>query len=176
MDVISYSKAKKAETKADNVQTQLDQAVADGDQLAETQQARVDEEGTPHSTLKERIDTSVDSLKQKDEEINSGLVKNKTQVERVSSGYENKRPIMSIISDDGDLEDFTKLKPLLDSKGIKASVAVIPTRFGQSYAMSVAQVKQLESEGWEVMAHSEINLTTIDLLTADQELRESKEL
>src|SRR5699024_12461170 len=57
MDIISYVKARKAGEKADSVQEQLNQAVQDGDQLAETQQARVDEKGNPHSTLKERLDS-----------------------------------------------------------------------------------------------------------------------
>lgn len=56
MDLESFLKAKKAQQKADNVQSQLDAAVAAGDQLAETQQARVDDKGNTYTTLKERLD------------------------------------------------------------------------------------------------------------------------
>src|SRR5699024_8158415 len=56
MDIISYVKARKAGEKADSVQEQLNQAVQDGDSLEETQQARVDEKGASHDTLKDRLD------------------------------------------------------------------------------------------------------------------------
>src|SRR5690625_2526746 len=82
MDIISYSKASRADKKAENVQTQLDQAIADGDQLAETQQARVDEDGVAHTTLKERIDLSVTELKQKDDELTSQLAQTEQQLEK----------------------------------------------------------------------------------------------
>ncbi|MEC1757365.1 hypothetical protein [Schinkia azotoformans] len=49
MDIISYSKAR-------SVEKQLNQAVAAGDQLAETQQARVGRDTTVYTTLKERLD------------------------------------------------------------------------------------------------------------------------
>ncbi|WP_277680085.1 hypothetical protein [Gracilibacillus dipsosauri] len=66
LDPISYKKAK-------DVQEQLNQAVAEGDQLAETQQARVDNDGNAHVTLKERIDSDVSKLKAKDAELSSQL-------------------------------------------------------------------------------------------------------
>jgi|SRR5690625_909517 len=73
MDVISYSAAKKAQKKADSVQEQLNQAVADGDQLAETQQARVDEKGNPHATLKERLDAEKVETDQKLQTVTTQL-------------------------------------------------------------------------------------------------------
>ncbi len=70
MDIISYNKAR-------SVEKQLNQAVAAGDQLAETQQARVGRDTTVYTTLKERLDaeqtqvtgrvtTVEDKLKQQD--------------------------------------------------------------------------------------------------------------
>lgn len=69
MDIISFGKARQAEQKAESVQEQLNQAVAKGDQLAETQQARVDIDGKAHTTLDARINAEVQKLRQKDNDI-----------------------------------------------------------------------------------------------------------
>lgn len=69
LDPISYNKAQ-------NVQKQLNQAVANGDQLAETQQARVDSKGNPHTTLKERLDNDVSSLSNSLNSVSSDLAQN----------------------------------------------------------------------------------------------------
>ena len=58
MDIISYTKAKRAQQKADDVQTQLDQVVIDGDSSVEAAQARVDRKGRTHDTLKENLDVN----------------------------------------------------------------------------------------------------------------------
>ena len=72
-DPISYDKAEKAMKHSKNVQEQLNQAIAAGDQLAETQQARVDDTGVAHPTLNDRITSDVIKLKNKDDEIVSWL-------------------------------------------------------------------------------------------------------
>src|SRR5690625_1797367 len=79
MDIISYSEAKKAKRQAANVQTQLNQAIADGDQLAETQQARVDEDGVAHPTLKDRIDSDVITLRQINNLLSTELTETRRQ-------------------------------------------------------------------------------------------------
>lgn len=69
----SGDKADVAQNKADNVQEQLNQAIQDGDQLAETQQARVDEKGNPHDTLKDRLDFEIGNVEQNIQTISSEL-------------------------------------------------------------------------------------------------------
>lgn len=80
MDILSFLRARKAERKADNVQSQLNQAIQEGDQLAETQQARVDDEGISHDTLNTRITSDVSKLKQKDIELSAQLAQKANQV------------------------------------------------------------------------------------------------
>lgn len=74
MDIISYTKAKEAQHKADIVQSQLDQAVAAGDQLAETQQARVGKDGTVYSTLNERLNAEKGETEAELQNVNSQLM------------------------------------------------------------------------------------------------------
>ena len=88
--------------------------------------------------------------------------------------------LVTIVSDDGNIEDFTRLKPLFDRKGIKATFA---TRVdGQenkaSNMMSYSQLKQLQDEGHEIASHtfSHTNLTTVTKTVAEEQLKKSKEL
>src|SRR5690625_3197742 len=82
MDVISFSKAKKAQNKTDNVQEQLNQAVIEGDQLAETQQARVGVDGTPYGTLKDRLDIEKQDADQRLQSIENNLTETDIQVSK----------------------------------------------------------------------------------------------
>lgn len=58
------TKATQALANSESTQTQLDTIVIDGDSSVEAAQARVDEKGVPHPTLKARIDDGMNSVNQ----------------------------------------------------------------------------------------------------------------
>src|SRR5690625_6118081 len=58
------TKATQALANSESTQTQLDTIVIDGDSSVEAAQARVDENGVPHPTLKARIDDGMNSVNQ----------------------------------------------------------------------------------------------------------------
>lgn len=58
------TKATQALANSESTQTQLDTIVIDGDSSVEAAQARVDEKGVPHPTLKARIDDGLNSVNQ----------------------------------------------------------------------------------------------------------------
>src|SRR5690625_70398 len=58
------TKATQALANSESTQTQLDTIVVDGDSSVEAAQARVDEKGDPHPTLKARIDDGMNSVNQ----------------------------------------------------------------------------------------------------------------
>src|SRR5690625_290556 len=58
------TKATQALANSESTQTQLDTIVIDGDSSVEAAQARVDEKGVPHPTLKARIDVGMNSVNQ----------------------------------------------------------------------------------------------------------------
>src|SRR5690625_1537549 len=58
------TKATQALANSECTQTQLDTIVIDGDSSVEAAQARVDEKGVPHPTLKARIDDGMNSVNQ----------------------------------------------------------------------------------------------------------------
>ena len=80
-DPISYDKAEKAIKHSKNVQEQLNQAIAAGEQLVEVQQARVDDTGVTHPTLNARITSDVTKLKNKNDEIVSQLAQKASREE-----------------------------------------------------------------------------------------------
>ncbi|PGK02532.1 hypothetical protein CN892_27270, partial [Bacillus anthracis] len=61
--------SKKAKEKADSVEKQLSEVVANGDSSVEAAQARIDEEGIKHTSLKERCDSDSQKTKAVSEQI-----------------------------------------------------------------------------------------------------------
>ena len=86
--------------------------------------------------------------------------------------------MITFLMDDGYVEDYTVMYPMLSAKGFPGVVAIItnyinnpdPTR------LNVAQIKTLEDAGWEVMSHT-VNHPALATLTEAQvvtELAQSK--
>lgn len=61
----------------------------------------------------------------------------------------------SFTFDDGFEEVYTKARPLMDAYGYVGTVFIIADIVGNSGFMTMAQLKKLETAGWEVAAHSE---------------------
>lgn len=67
------------------------------------------------------------------------------------------RPDTSYVSfcfDDGFAEVYTKARPLMDAYGYTGTVFIIADIIDSSGFMTMAQLKKLETAGWEVAAHS----------------------
>lgn len=63
-------------------------------------------------------------------------------------------PVLTIIVDDGNDEFLSLVKPVLDSYGIRASMAVIPEKVGTDGYMTLEQLKELQSNGYSILSHS----------------------
>src|SRR5690625_2129139 len=126
------TKATQALANSESTQTQLDTIVIDGDSSVEAAQARVDEKGVSHSTLKARIDDGMNSVNQqladKAKKI-SGLAFSQVKGTGGSiSKLSRVKPTLVFIDDDTRKELYTKFYPYLQQKGIVISAAVITSR------------------------------------------------
>src|SRR5690625_1420706 len=130
MDIISFSKAKRAQRKADNVQEQLNQAVQEGDQLVEVQQARVDEDGNSYETLKERLDNEQQNVINKLQSVNSHLMSTVNSQTALKQGTRDSSTSVSFVVDDGVENDLHKLHPIALEKQVPITMAVITDRVG----------------------------------------------
>ena len=88
-------------------------------------------------------------------------------------------PTASVIFDDGWKEDYTVMYPYLKEKGIVACTAIVTSyqeKYPQQY-VSVDQIKELESNGWEIMSHTHnhIDLSTLSKEEQKTEFATSKE-
>ncbi|MDU2108324.1 MAG: polysaccharide deacetylase family protein, partial [Clostridium sp.] len=88
-------------------------------------------------------------------------------------------PTTTIIFDDGWKEDYTVMYPYLKEKGIVACTAIVTSyqeRYPEQY-VSVDQIKELESNGWEIMSHTHnhIDLSTLSKEEQKTEFVTSKE-
>lgn len=74
--------------------------------------------------------------------------------------------------DDAWLSQYTVAFPILEERGLTASLAV-PTRLiGDDAYMSWAQIKRLQYKGWEIDSHSRNHICKIDKLKPEQIISE----
>ena len=124
--------------------------------------------------LMESNKIDIDILKEAINKLN--LIKSNS----IAASVTELKNIVTIVSDDGNIEDFTRLKSLFDRKGIKATFAVRVD--GQennaSNMMSYSQLKQLQDEGHEIASHTynHTKLTTVSKEVIEYQLKKSKEL
>lgn len=60
---------------------------------------------------------------------------------------------LALTFDDGYIEDYADLWPVLRERDAPASLAINPTTLGDEGHLSVDQLRELVDDGWEVMAH-----------------------
>lgn len=125
----------------DNLETQTAQSVAqmEADKNAVIANATVDSEVIlargGKDTLSQRLDDT------------------DAQLAHIESDVNVKSASICLIDDDSKIEFLTELKPILDSYGWKASIAVPSSTIGNPTNMDITQLRGLISEGFEVVSH-----------------------
>lgn len=86
-------------------------------------------------------------------------------------------PPQAIWFDDGYIEDYTIIYPLLKRYNVVGSLAIVTSRIGKRGFLNVDQMKIMMNEGWKVASHSVThrNFKKLTLEQTDWELRTSKE-
>lgn len=122
--------------------------------------ALVDSKETAESALaKSTENTNQIGILSKDVTMNGTDVTNLQRSMRTAG----KDQCMVIFTDDDGRTDFlTKFKPLYDSKGIKCSLAINSSFVGTNGYMSLEQLKDLQSQGYEIISHGEKHLKLAD--------------
>jgi len=91
--------------------------------------------------------------------------------------------MVTFIDDDGTSQFLTEMKPILDSRNIKASLAIITDGVGMAGHITKQQLLDLQSEGFDVLSHSKTheadifknNLRSIPDAAIEKEFRDSKQ-
>src|SRR5690625_22481 len=165
------TKATQALANSESTQTQLDTIVIDGDSSVEAAQARVDEKGVPHPTLKARIDDGMNS-------VNSQLA-HIVDVENyeLNSKFRRKRGIGVFTSDDAREEEFTVAKDIFEPEGVPQTVYLISDQINKPGYLTQAQCLELQELGWEMASHSKTHPAPFPSISDEQaeiEFRDSK--
>lgn len=86
-------------------------------------------------------------------------------------------PLITFISDDGWLGDYTSLKPLFDQKGIVGCLALVSNYIGGSSYMSLSQINEFKAVGWEMLSHtvSHPHLANLTEAQIEIELKDSRD-
>jgi|GEM_PF-6811588 len=159
---------------AESVQEQFDKVVAEaGSNNPEVVNARGGE-----VNLNVRLDKVTTQLADTASTLNATQQGENVNLQGgIRLGIRTKSPIITFTSDDGRLEDYTKMKPLFQAKGIPLTMGIIADgAYGNGVRMSIAQIKELLGLGWEVASHT-VTHPTLSGLTDQQienELKNSK--
>ena len=84
--------------------------------------------------------------------------------------------LVTFIFDDGNLTDYTIMKPVFDKQGEVACVSIISDNIGDTNSLTSTQLVEMESDGWEILSHSKThpNLITLTEEQIRTELLDSK--
>lgn len=72
---------------------------------------------------------------------------------------EQQKGIISLVFDDGYDNTFTTAKPIMDAKGYRGCMYIIPDGLGDSGYMTQAQLDNMHLSGWDIGGHHQTNLT-----------------
>lgn len=81
--------------------------------------------------------------------------------------YEPTQSAITIMFDDGEDNNYTVAKPIMDNAGFVGSAAIISSAVGDSGYMNQTQIKDLVNSGWEIVSHS-VNHEDMALMTTKQ--------
>ena len=178
------TKATQALANSESTQTQLDTIVIDGDSSVEAAQARVDEKGDPHPTLKARIDDGFEKTNQQLAQTENKLIDTSVLVNggNPQSVVVNRKltPTLTIIDDDCRASLYNKLYPFIQQHNIPISAAVISDRIGATTPdhISLEQFRELkEDPRIEFLNHTKSHkyLSTLTDEEIDEEIRVCQE-
>ncbi|AXN39845.1 polysaccharide deacetylase family protein [Peribacillus butanolivorans] len=95
----------------------------------------------------------------------------RNEVSSVKRSYKDMKPSFCFTDDDISAKVVTVLKPILDARGIKPTLAVITGMLGTSGKLTESQIKGLYNEGWGMASHTHnhITLDGVALTTEDIE-------
>jgi peptidoglycan/xylan/chitin deacetylase (PgdA/CDA1 family) len=98
------------------------------------------------------------------------LADNTNKMEVVQKGVKKtKIPIVTFLSDDGTIEDYTKLKPIFQEKGVPCTIAIISSFIGNGGYMNLSQIQELNALGWEISSHT-VSHVSLSTLATDAEI------
>ncbi len=123
-----------------------------GTSNAEIVDARIDKHtGKTYKKIGDRLDDVSSQLDNNIREIDEKFSK-----KEVMKDIKQKKTLITFGSDDGWLEDYTIVKPLLDKYNYPMSVALVPGYLSDTFPkyISETQAKEMVACGWEVVNHS----------------------
>ncbi|AHJ87077.1 putative polysaccharide deacetylase [Bacillus phage BCP8-2] len=121
--------------------------------------------------------TESSTAKQQVEAVSGQLINAKNESIQATRTNGKRRCIVSFISDDSYIEDYTILKPIFQPHNIPCCCAVISSYAGRPNQLTDTHLAELHSLGWEFSAHTHnhFHLPTLTRQQQDDELRISKE-
>lgn len=171
------AKADTANNTSNSVQEQLNQVVINGDSSVEAAQARVDEKGIVHPTLKDRIDLAgnqIGVLSEKSNDYQKEIISAQLVADGRKLGY-NKQCVVSFINDDGNKGQYTDLFPIMSELNVPYGQAIFTSQFDKHTKEMMQNIINL---GGDLSSHTVSHAHLSALATEaeiEMELRDSKQ-
>ncbi len=70
------------------------------------------------------------------------------------------KAIVTLIDDDG-YSDFSRIKQILDSAGLKCTLAVVQDYIGTSHRLSLSEIINLKENGFDIVSHSKSHSASV---------------
>lgn len=138
----------------DELKSTIDNVIVEGGDGTQAAAAAVSVSGTTYPTLKDRVDTEYLST-------TAQLAEKGQQIKGIDVPYNYQGPVITFIDDDITTAFITRMQPILDAKGVKATLGAITGFVGTSGYMTKAQLIALQNAGHEIVSHSKTHAETI---------------
>jgi peptidoglycan/xylan/chitin deacetylase (PgdA/CDA1 family) len=89
----------------------------------------------------------------------TSYIQAKNEIMSVKRSYRDMKPSFCFTDDDISSKVITVLKPILDARGIKPTLAVITGMLGDSGKLTQSQILDLYNERWEMASHTHNHIT-----------------
>ena len=91
----------------------------------------------------------------------SVVTKNQAEISKDKSPYYYDGAVVVFVDDDARVEFVTQMKPVLDLKGVKATLGVITGRVGNTGSLTKEALIELQEDGHEIVSHSKTHTNTV---------------
>lgn len=100
-----------------------------------------------------------------------------SQIKNINFPVTYNKPIITIVDDDGKSEFLTRVQPVYDAKGIKATLGIITDKVGTDGYMTLTELTTLYNAGYELVSHSKTHSETYfhsDIANTDDSVYETE--
>jgi peptidoglycan/xylan/chitin deacetylase (PgdA/CDA1 family) len=134
------------------------------------------DEGVLNTEIERKLNELEEEYAPELNSVKSQLAQTEDLARSAKRNYNTRNPVFALIDDDGRASVYTKLKPMLDSRGLKGTLGIATSFVDTSGYLTTDQILELKNNGWEMVnhAHTNVRLADVDEATIRDEFEQSQ--